>query len=137
MKKNFAVFLAGIGISVLAGLGIRAVYNGRVAQRTRELRRHGREKGHVLFRSGQDVFRRDEPSVEAISVSVIDLNDCSSQQLVAIGVDDLTARRIVELRPYRSKLELVSRLMLPADLYSSIKDRISVSGTDEGVKIAS
>jgi len=43
----------------------------------------------------------------------------------------------VESRPYRSKLELVSRVMLPNAIYEGVKNRVSVINSNEPVKVAS
>lgn len=69
--------------------------------------------------------------------NLIDLNQCSLEDFKSLGLDSETADRVLENRPYRSKLELVSRVMLPTDIYSSIKDRVGVSNAREPVKVAS
>lgn len=70
-------------------------------------------------------------------LNLIDLNDCSMSDFRKLGLDDQVAERIFENRPYRSKLELVSRVMLPNDVYALIKDRVKVHNTQEPVKVAS
>ena len=67
----------------------------------------------------------------------IDLNDASAGQLLGIGLEQAVVDRIIEGRPYRNKLELVSRIMLPSNVYSSVKDRITVSRTQDAIKVAS
>jgi hypothetical protein len=67
----------------------------------------------------------------------VDLNLCSTEDLRGLGLEDDTIERIVESRPYRSKLELVSRVMLPSDVYVAIKNHVNVVSPDEPVKIAS
>src|SRR5512141_524773 len=67
---------------------------------------------------------------------LIDLNLCSMDDFRNLGLDSETADRVCENRPYRSKLELVSRVMLPNDVYSSIKNRVGVSNAQEPVKVA-
>ncbi len=128
MKKHIAAFFAGVGLSALAGLGVQAVRNRQgIAQRGRE-----------LVGRGRDIARRGQQFVRSVrGEGHIDLNHCSTEQLVAMGVDQATAVRIVEFRPYRSKLELVSRVMLPTDVYAIIKDHVAVSGSHEAVKVAS
>jgi hypothetical protein len=74
---------------------------------------------------------------QAEGLNLIDLNDGSMSDFRKLGLDDQMAERIFESRPYRSKLELVSRVMLPNDVYSSIKDRVKVHDTQEPVKVAS
>lgn len=41
-----------------------------------------------------------------------------------LGLDSETAERIVEHRPYPSKLDLLGRMVVPEDVYLAIKDRI-------------
>lgn len=67
---------------------------------------------------------------------LLDLNRCSTVELRGLGLEDDTIERIVESRPYRSKLELVSRLMLPNDVYAVVKNRVNVTNTNEPTKIA-
>ncbi len=67
----------------------------------------------------------------------VDLNECSIDDLTGLGITNILANRIIESRPYRNKLELVSRVMLPNDVYASIRRRVSVSRTAEPVKVAS
>jgi len=44
---------------------------------------------------------------------LFDLNQCSMEDLRSLNLEQSTIERIIESRPYRSKLELVSRVMLP------------------------
>lgn len=73
----------------------------------------------------------------AQGLNLLDLNRCSTNDLRGLGIENDTAERIVESRPYRSKLELVSRVMLPTDVYSTIKNRVNVTNTNEPIKFAS
>jgi hypothetical protein len=43
---------------------------------------------------------------------------------------------LIDNRPYRSNLELVSRMILSQGEYAAIKDRVSVAAANESVKIA-
>lgn len=67
---------------------------------------------------------------------LLDLNRCSIRELRGLGLEDETVERIVESRPYRSKLELVSRVMLPNDVYATVKNRVNVTNTNEPTKFA-
>lgn len=139
MKKHLTAFFAGIGVAVLAGFGVHAARNReKIAQRGRELVQGGRERGRVLAARGRDLARRGQQFAQAIrEAGHVDLNQCSPEELRAIGIDEITAQRIIESRPYRSKLELVSRVMLAPDVYGTIKSRVFVSGADDAVKVAS
>lgn len=108
MTKQIAAFLAGFGIACLVGLS-------------------GLGKN---YRRVMEIDRGEVPTP-------VDLNEASQTELLELGLDNGTVDRVIENRPYRSTLELVSRVMIPTGLYSDIKHRISVSKKDESVKVAS
>jgi hypothetical protein len=56
---------------------------------------------------------------------LININEASQQELMSLlGLDADTAERIVEHRPYPSKLDLLGRMIVPDDVYVAIKDSI-------------
>jgi DNA uptake protein ComE-like DNA-binding protein len=56
---------------------------------------------------------------------LININEASQQELMStLGLDSDIAERIVEHRPYPSKLDLLGRMIVPDDVYVAIKDRI-------------
>ena len=70
--------------------------------------------------------RRHEVSRSTYNRSVININEASEQELVqSLGVDAELAERIVEHRPYPSKIDLLGRMVVPEEIYNSIKHRIS------------
>jgi Na+/glutamate symporter len=44
--------------------------------------------------------------------------------------------RVIEGRPYRSKLELVSRMVIPEPIYAGIRDKIAVAEARDPIKVA-
>jgi competence protein ComEA len=67
--------------------------------------------------------------VFALSVSVlaqakkqVDINSASEEEMVAVGIEKATAKKIIEARPYRNKSELVSRQLLTRPQYDKVKD---------------
>jgi hypothetical protein len=58
--------------------------------------------------------------------SGIDLNGCSREDLVGAGLSDELADKVLENRPYRNKLDLVSRLVIPEADYEIVKHVIFV-----------
>ena len=54
----------------------------------------------------------------------LDINSASESEIVEVGIDRATAKKIVENRPYRNKTELVSRMLLTRDQYNKVKDSI-------------
>lgn len=67
---------------------------------------------------------------------ITDLNAASRDELQALGLDIDSVERVLENRPYRNKLDLVSRMILPEDLYASIRHRVGVDNADEPVMVA-
>lgn len=58
-----------------------------------------------------------------------DLNEAERGELERLGLDALAIDRIVENRPYRNKLELVSRMIIPEALYGEIRHKIGIRDT--------
>jgi len=56
----------------------------------------------------------------------LNINAASESEIMSLlGLDAETAERIVEHRPYPSKLDLLGRMVVPEEVYLSIKDRIA------------
>ncbi|MGH9638157.1 MAG: helix-hairpin-helix domain-containing protein [Candidatus Angelobacter sp.] len=56
----------------------------------------------------------------------ININEASQQEIMqSLGLDAEVAERIVEQRPYPSKIDLLGRMVVPEEIYNSIKHRIS------------
>jgi DNA uptake protein ComE-like DNA-binding protein len=118
MKGSLAVFAGGVA----AALGIaaaweakqgRGVSTGRIRQAARSVKQAAR------------------------AVSEIDINSATRDQLTGLpGLTGELADRIIENRPYRNKLELLSRLVVPEEIYNSIKHALHVNGSNEAVKVA-
>ena len=59
---------------------------------------------------------------------VLDLNAASQDELTHLdGMDEILAERIIENRPYHSKLDLLDRMVLPINAYKEVKDSVTVS----------
>ena len=122
MKRSTRLLLWGIG------LGTIIFQSWRWYQGPRRLRN--------LHLSTEDLNYSDRSPEELVSQHLIDLNAASGEQLGELGVSAESLARLLENRPYRTKLELVSRLVLSEGEYSAIKDRVSVALAREPVKIA-
>jgi competence protein ComEA len=57
--------------------------------------------------------------------SLVDINRASLEELMKVpGITRVWADRIIRFRPYRTKADLDEQGVIPADLYSRIKDSI-------------
>lgn len=71
---------------------------------------------------------------------MVDLNTCSREDLLRLaGVDEDLAERIFENRPYRSKFDLINRLVIPDTVYRQVHSRLSVDekAAHQSVQVAS
>ncbi len=56
-----------------------------------------------------------------------DINSATSERLLSLsGIESLSAKKIVEGRPYQRTDELVTKHVLPQDTYDGMKDQIEV-----------
>lgn len=93
--------------------------------------------GIWLFRRAQRPSRvRRYGSTTPRPTAELDLNQAHPEQLLQLGLNSESVDRLIENRPYRNKLELLSRIIVTEDVYDSIKDRISVENPSEPVKVA-
>jgi hypothetical protein len=86
--------------------------------------------------TNEDLNYSDRSAEELVSQHLIDLNDASVGQIGELGISAESLERLLENRPYRNKLELVSRMVVSQNEYSAIKDKVSVAEAGEPVKIA-
>jgi|SRR5450755_1080663 hypothetical protein len=96
----------------------------------------GRRRIRNFHLTNEDLNYSDRSAEEPVSQHLIDLNAAGAEQIAELGMSAESLERLLENRPYRNKLELVSRMVLSQDEYSAIKDRVSVAGAREPVKIA-
>jgi DNA uptake protein ComE-like DNA-binding protein len=89
--------------------------------------------GFALFLSGVYSARTTQPqkrterrSLRSYSGALLDLNAASVDELRAVdGLADF-AERILDERPFRTKIDLLERMIVPDAVYNEIKDRITV-----------
>jgi|SRR6516165_1433343 DNA uptake protein ComE-like DNA-binding protein len=64
-------------------------------------------------------------SSKAAKNALVDINTASKSDLTSIsGIDDATAQKIIEARPYTRKRDLLTKKVLSQTTYSQIKDEI-------------
>jgi hypothetical protein len=97
---------------------------------------YGRRRIRNFHLTNDDLNYSDRSAEELASAHLIDLNSANADQLTGLGLSAETKDRLIENRPYRSKLELLSRMILSHDDYAAIKDRVSIAEANESVKIA-
>lgn len=123
MKRISLPFvLAGLGIGVAVYLALR-----NLAKRNRI---------PELHLTTADLRPPDKSPQELLSNHIADLNAADVDELTNLGLDALAVERLIENRPYRNKLELVSRMILPQALYDTIKSKVAIAGASETIKIA-
>jgi Helix-hairpin-helix motif len=97
---------------------------------------YGRRRIRNFHLTNDDLNYSDRSAEELVSEHLIDLNSANADQLTNLGLSAEIQERLIDNRPYRNKLELVSRMVLSQDEYAAIKDRVSVAKANEPVKIA-
>jgi hypothetical protein len=137
MKKFLGSFGAGIFVALAATFLLsrnRNVANERVEQHATDDVLHDVER---IAEEMRDEFVPGKLNTGQPSPELLDLNSCSVQDLLEIGgFEPDWAVRVVEARPYRNKMDLLSRMVVPIDVFNLISARVSIAKPDEAVKIA-
>jgi hypothetical protein len=138
MKRFLGSFGAGLFVALAATFLLtrnRRVANDRVNQR--ETTNEVLPDAERLAEEMRDAFVPGKINTGQLSPDLLDLNSCSVQDLLGIAdLDADWAARIVESRPYRNKMDLLSRMVVPIDVFNVISERVSIAKPDEGVKVA-
>ena len=120
MKKWSAIFVAGIGLGAAMFLLLR-----NIAGRRRDL--------HLTT---SDLDYPDLSRDDLAADQLIDLNEAESAQFEPLGLNPQSLERLIENRPYRSKLELVARMILSEAEYETIRDKVAIAQAREPIKVA-
>ena len=97
--------------------------------------RFGR-KPRAINITTEDLGYQEHSPEELASENLLDLNTASHEDLLKLGVDGEMSDRILDNRPYRNKLDLLSRMVIPQGAYDLIRNRVGVARATEPVKIA-
>lgn len=142
MKGHVGLFVLGLGMAAAGAVVYDKVRSGEIG--TGELGERIKEVSHQVTRevSGITDQVRDnmveikERVSAAASMSTVDINQCSREELRDLGVPDEMMDRVVEGRPYRNKMDLLTRMVVPQDVYDAMKEHIDIARPDEDVKVA-
>lgn len=121
MKNFIKTLLAGVAV------GTTAVVVGRLLRR--QVRR-------PFVRTTEDLSYSALSPEMLESRHLVDLNSADISRLAQLGLNQEMAERVIENRPFRNKLELLSRRVLAEEMYEEIKDKVAVANANEPVKIA-
>ena len=84
----------------------------------------------------EDLGYQEHSPEELASHHLLDLNTASHEELQRLGLNDEMTDKIVDNRPYRNKLDLLSRMVIPEATYNGIRSLIGIAGATQSIKIA-
>jgi hypothetical protein len=84
----------------------------------------------------RDLQYQDLSPNDLMSQDLTDINEAGAAALRELGLDQQSSERLIENRPYRNKLDLVSRMILSDEMYAAVKDKIAVAKGRESIKVA-
>ena len=82
-----------------------------------------------------DLGYQDLSEAELGKAHLLDLNTAEISDLAALSLGQESLDRLIENRPYRSKLDLLSRMVLSQPEYAAIKDKIGIAHAAEPLKV--
>lgn len=135
MKGHVSMFLLGVGAAVAGAFAFEKYRSGELD--SGELGRRAREISNEVSERARELKQRAEQVASVAEATMVHLNKASREELQQLGIDDpQLLDRIIEQRPYRNKMDLLARMVVPEDVYERIKSRIDIDGPNDGVKVA-
>jgi hypothetical protein len=83
-----------------------------------------------------DLQPEDLSFSKVVAHGLVDINIADASQLLDLGLPREAVDRLIENRPYRNKMELVSRMVLTEELYTTVRDRVAVAEAHSPIKVA-
>lgn len=79
----------------------------------------------ITFGAPQSGYAANPVAQAASAADKLDINTATKDQLKALtGIGDVYSQKIIDGRPYRTKLDLVHKKIIPQATYDKIKDQI-------------
>ena len=96
-----------------------------------------RRRGSRLTKiTSNDLRYQDHSPEELTSEHLLDLNTASIEDILGLGLNRETVDKIVENRPYRNKLDLLSMMVVTEQAYNAIKHQVGIARATESIKVA-
>ena len=135
MRGHVGAFLLGLGIAGAAAFVYDKVRRGEID--VDEMGGRIRDASREVVAEVERARDKVSDMVAAGAAAMVDINQASADDFERIGVHDPdTIERLIAGRPYRNKMELLTRMIVPEDVYAVIKNHIDIARPDESVKVA-
>jgi hypothetical protein len=122
MRKSSAILLGVLGLGIGTYALLRSLHRNRSISN--------------IHLTTSDLDFPQVSHEQLVSEHLVDLNEAAASELSGLGLDQDMVERLVENRPYRTKLELVSRMVIPEAIFAIIRDKVAVSEGRDPVKVA-
>jgi competence protein ComEA len=78
----------------------------------------------------QSAAKTGSPTAKAATSTLTNINTASKSELTSVsGIDELTAQKIINGRPYARKRELLTKKIVSQTTYNQIKEEIVVKAS--------
>jgi hypothetical protein len=84
----------------------------------------------------EDLGYQEHSPEELASENLLDLNSARHSDFLKLGMDGEMTDRILNNRPYRNKLDLLSHMVIPEEAYNLIRNQVGVARATESIKVA-
>ena len=118
MQRFFAVLIAA-----LASLGLAVASTSALAQKAETPK--DAKKVEAPKADAKKADAKAAPAPALAKAEPMDINTASEKELATLkGIGDVRAKAIVKGRPYKGKDDLVTKKIVPQNVYDDIKDQI-------------